>query len=268
MKKNLQQDSSQTASRGVVKSAARALDVLELFRRKRRALSAAEIGNALGYPKSSSNALLKSLTSQGYLVLNARTMHYFPSLNVARLGDWIPRAMLLSSKVLDIMEDVHAVTQETVTLSVSSDVAVMFLKVIPGTFPLSLQMREGFVTPLFTTAVGMAILSQMSDADVDDLVQRANLRSRRREDRVDAEALRQSILETRERGYAVRYDAVIPDTGAIGVPFPSDVDGFPMAIGIAGLASRIRRNERAIYRNVRACLARHVPRRPRVTRAV
>jgi DNA-binding IclR family transcriptional regulator len=266
MDENRKRGSGQGATRGVVKSAARALDVLELFRRKRRALSAAEIGKALGYPKSSANVLLKSLAAQDYLLLNARTMQYFPSLHVTRLGEWIPRAMLVSGKVLDVLEDVHAVTQETVTLSVSSDLSAIFLKVIPGTFPLSLQMREGFVTPLFTTAVGMAILSQMSDEDVDDLVQRANLRSRRREDRVDAAVIRQSILETRARGFSVRYDCVIPDSGAIGIPFPSNVDGFPMAIGVAGLTSRIRRNEKAIYRDVRACLARHTPRRPRSTR--
>jgi DNA-binding IclR family transcriptional regulator len=254
------------AAGSVVKSAARALDVFELFRRKRRALSAAEIGKALNYPKSSANALLKSLTAQGYLVLNARTMHYFPSLNVTRLGDWIPRAILVSGRVLEILEDVHAVTQETVTLSVSSDLAVIFLKVIPGTYPLSLQMREGFVTPLFTTAVGMAILSQMADEDVDDLIQRANFRSRRREDRVDAQGLRRYIVETRERGFAVRYDAVLPDTGAIGVPCRSDVDGFPMAIGVAGLSSRIRRHEKSIFRDVRACMARHLPRRSRASR--
>lgn len=263
MGRNYKQGSGQIALGGFVKSAARALNILELFRKKRRGLSAGEIGSALSYPKSSTNALLKSLTSQGYLILNVKTMCYFPSLQVTQLGDWIPRAMLVSGSVLDLLEDVHAMTEETVTLSVSSDVAVTFLKVIRGTFPLYLQMGEGFVTPLFTTAVGIAILSQMSDADVDDLVQRADLRSRRREDRIDVESLRQSIRETRERGFAVRYDAVIPGTGAIGVPFSSDVDRFPMAIGIAGVASRIRRKEKSIYRDVRACLARHVPQRPR-----
>ncbi|HEY0940227.1 MAG TPA: IclR family transcriptional regulator [Steroidobacter sp.] len=249
--------SNRSGSRKVVKSAARTLDVLELFQRKRRALSAAAICQALGYPKSSANVLLRSLVSQGYLVLNARTMQYFPSLRVTRLGEWIPRTMLVSGRVSAILEDVHAVTQETVTLSVVSDLSTTFLKVIQGTHPLSMQTPEGFVAPLFTTAIGMAILSQMPDEDIDELVDRANFRSRRREEQVNRKVLDAAIQETREKGYCVRYDAVIPDTGAIGVPFPSDVDGFPMALGIGGLASRIERNERAIYKHVRACLARH-----------
>ncbi|HVN41912.1 MAG TPA: IclR family transcriptional regulator C-terminal domain-containing protein [Steroidobacteraceae bacterium] len=254
------------AERTTVKSAARAIEVLELFRRKQRALSSAEVSRALGYPKSSTNVLLRSLTAQGYLVLDARTLRYFPSLSVTRLGEWIPRALVISGHVAEILEDIHAATQETVTLSVLSDLSVTFLKVIPGTYPISLQMTEGFVAPLFTTAIGIAILAQLREEELEELVHKANLRARRRDARVDVEALRAALQETREKGFCVRYDAVISDTGAIGIPFPSDVEGFPMALGVAGLSSRIRRHEKLIYREVRACLARHAQVRPAARR--
>lgn len=245
------------SERNLVKSAARVFEVLELFRRKRRALSAADIAHTLGYPKSSTNVLLRSLAAQGYLVLDARTMRYFPSLSVTRLGEWIPRELFISGQVMDILEEVHASTQETVTLSVLSDLSAVFLKVIPGTHPISLHVREGFGIPLFTTAIGIALLSQLSDTEVDELVRRANLRARRRDDRIDRARLTREIEEVRETGCCIRYDAVIPDSGAIGIPFPSDVDGFPLALGVAGLTSRIRRNEKLLYRKVRACLARN-----------
>jgi DNA-binding IclR family transcriptional regulator len=48
--------------------------------------------------------------------------------------------------------------------------SAIFLEAIPGNLPSSLQMGEGFVTPLFTTAAGMAILAWMSAGDIDDLV--------------------------------------------------------------------------------------------------
>ena len=244
----------------VVKSAGRAFEVLELFRRERRQLSAAEIGHALGYPKSSTNALLKSLVSLGYLVLNARTLQYFPSLSVTRLGDWIPSVVLAAGDAFEILVEVHAATQETVTLTVQTDLSVSFLKVIPGTFPISLRMTEGFVASLFTTAVGTAILSQLPNDEIEVLVARAHARARRKSEQVDVERVMRHVNEARHKGFTVRYDAVFPDTGAIGVPFPSPVEGFPMAIGVGGLRERIRRNEQAIYRAVRASLARHVGR--------
>lgn len=244
----------------VVKSAGRVFEVLELFRRARRQLSAAEIGQALGYPKSSTNALLKSLVALGYLVLEGRTLRYFPSLAVTQLGDWIPSMVLASGDAFEVLTEVHAATQETVTLTVQNDLSCRFLRVLPGTFPISLRMTEGFLAPLLTTAVGSAILSQLSDDEIAGLIDRANGRSKRRTERVEPARVLREVRDTRQRGYAVMYDAVFPDTGAIAVPFPSDMDGFPMAIGVGGLRERIRRNEAAIYKAVRASLARHLGR--------
>jgi DNA-binding IclR family transcriptional regulator len=252
-----QSEAEPEAAAGVVKSAGRAFEVLELFRVERRQLTAAEIGQALGYPKSSTNALVKSLVSLGYLILHPRTLRYFPSLSVTRLGDWIPAAVLASGDAFAILSEVHAATQETVTLTVQSDLSVNFLKVIPGTFPISLSMTEGFVAPLFTTAVGTAILSQLPDEEIAALAARANARARRKVDRVEPESVLRAVREARQRGFAVLYDAVFPDTGALAVPFPSQVEGFPMAIGVGGLRDRIRRNERAILKAVRGAIARH-----------
>jgi len=248
-------DAPQTGS--VVKSAGRVLEVLELFRRERRQLSAAEIGQRLGYPKSSANALLKSLVSLGYLVLNVRTLRYFPSLNVTTLGDWIPSVALATGDAFEILAEVHVATQETVTLSVQSDLCVSFLKVIPGTFPISLRMKEGLTASLFSSAVGTAILSCMPDEEIANLVARANARTRRKTGQVDAPIVMQNVCAARKAGFAVFYDAVFPDTGAVAVPFPSPIEDFPMAIGVGGLRDRIRRNEAAIHRAIRISLARH-----------
>jgi DNA-binding IclR family transcriptional regulator len=247
-------------SNGVVKSAGRAFEVLELFRRGRLQLSAAEIGQALGYPKSSTNALLKSLVSLGYLALNPRTLRYFPSLAVTRLGDWIPSVLLASGDAFAIISEVHDATQETVTLTTQNDLSVTFLKVIPGTFPISLRMIEGFVAPLFTTAVGTAILSQLPDTEIAEMVARANSRARRRIERVDLDYVMQNVRHAQQKGFAVLYDAVFPDTGAIAVPFPSPVEGFPMAIGVGGLRDRMRRNEKSIYRTMHESMVRHLGR--------
>ena len=255
------------APAAVVKSAGRVFEVLELFRRARRQLSAAEIGQALGYPKSSANALLKSLVALGYLVVDGRTLQYFPSLSVTQLGDWIPSIVLASGDAFEVVSEVHAATQETVTLSVQNDVNCRFLRVLPGTFPISLRLTEGYLAPLVSTAVGMAILSQLPDDEIAALVARTNAREKRRGERVDVARVMRDVGDVRERGYAERFDALFPDTGAIAVPFPSDMSGFPMAIGVGGLRDRIRRNELAIFKAIRSSLNRHFGRGARAGRA-
>ena len=259
-------ETESAGSSAVIKSAGRVFEVLELFRRARRQLTAAEVGAALGYPKSSTNALLKSLVTLGYLGLDPRNLRYFPSLSVTQLGDWIPSIVLASGDAFEILSEVHDATQETVTLAVQTDLTCRFLRVIPGTFPISLRMTEGLVAPLFGTAVGTAILTQLSDDEISALVSRANLRARRKAARVELERVLREVRSARLRGYAMFYGALFPDTGAIAVPFPSDMDGFPMSIGVGGLHDRIRRSEGAIYKAVRASLTRHLGRASRVSR--
>lgn len=250
----------------VVKSAGRVLEVLDYFRQVRRPLSAVEVGSALGYPKSSTNVLLRSLVTLGYLTLDMRTLRYFPSLSVTLLGDWIPSIVLASGDAFEIISEVHAATQETVTLCVQADTHCRFLKVLPGTFPISLRLTEGFVAPLTTTAVGMAILSQLTDEEIVAIIERTNARAKRRSDRIDLTAVLRDTALVRERGFATLADALFPDTAAIAVPFPSDIASFPMAIGVGGLRDRIRRSEATIVRAVRTSLSRHGGRGPRLPR--
>jgi DNA-binding IclR family transcriptional regulator len=264
MMQEMLEEESGTGS--IVKSAGRVFEVLELFRRARRQMSAAEVGQALGYPKSSTNALLKSLVTLGYLVFETRTLRYFPSLSVTQLGDWIPSVVLASRDAFDIISEVQTATQETVTLSVKSELSWRVLRVAAGTYPISLRMMEGFDAPLVGTAVGTAILSQLQDDAVVAIVERWNARAKRKGERADPAKVVRDAREVRNRGYSVAYDAVFEDTGAIAVPFPSAVDGFPMAIGVGGLRERIRRNEALIYRSIRASLAGHLGGRPRRSR--
>lgn len=247
----------------IVKSAGRAFEVLDLFRRDRKQLNAAEIGQALGYPKSSTNALLKSLVTLGYLHLNYRTMRYFPSLNVTRLGDWIPPAITATGDILALLMEIHSVTQETVTLSVLNDLSANFLKVLPGTFPISLTMAEGFNASLFSSAVGSALLSLLPDEEIVAIATRQAMRTRVRAERIDLSELKKSIEETRSKGYSLISDAVLPDTAAIAFPCPSEMEGLPLAIGVGGLRDRILRNEKQIVRTIRSSIARHLGTRTR-----
>ena len=160
----------------VVKSVGRVLSVLELFRNQQVPLTATEICKHLDYPKSSADALLKSLVKLGYIALDSQTMQYFPSLRVTKLGDWLPGILFGSGQTLDMLEELSSQTQETVTLSMPNALSMQFITVIPGTFPISLTVREGFNIPIFTTAVGIAQLATRSDKDIKILAKRANRR--------------------------------------------------------------------------------------------
>lgn len=228
----------------VVKSAERVLSVLELFRRKQTPLTASEICNALSYPKSSGDALLKTLVSLGYVALNLQTMRYFPSLRVTKLGDWLPSMVLSDGETLEVLEELHRLTGETITLSMPSGLSMVFLVVIQGTYPISLTIRENVAVPIFSTAVGFAQLATNSDENIEKLTRRANRGANRQQ--VDFGQLMVEIEVTRDAGYAKAYDRVIADTGAIAMALPVSQLDQALVVAVGGLSERIKASESKI----------------------
>lgn len=234
----------------IVKSVGRVVDVLELFSRRREPLSATEICSELEYPNSSADALLKSLVSLGYLSLDTQSRRYFPSLRVTRLGEWIP-GHLFTGEAMMLLSSLHELTQETVTLSIQSDLHMQFIRVLPGTFPISLRITEGYLGPMFGSAVGTAFLSQLTDKQIGRLLQRAKRTPKSVSKKVKLTEVMEEVEETRERGYAVGYDRILPDTGAVAMPLPTHPG---TVVGIGGLATRIHRSEASIIRHMRGAI--------------
>src|SRR5215471_12160295 len=87
----------------VVKSAGRVLQVLEFFDDIRRESNVVEIKDALGYPQSSTSALLRSLVELGYLNYNNTSRTYIPTTRVALLGTWIDNDLMRDGGLLETM---------------------------------------------------------------------------------------------------------------------------------------------------------------------
>ncbi len=234
-----------------VKSGARVVEILELFGRERRPLTATDIGAALDYPKSSANLLLHTLVEGGWLSLETETMRYFPTLRVTGLGDWLP-AKLFGGDLTDaIVQELWRETQETTTLSIPNGVQMEFVRVHGGTFPISLNLPAGTQVPMFGTAVGSAFLQTHSDDAIDRLFHRAVEDEALTDPERSFDSYLAEIRQARKRGYAVAYDALLSDTGAIGVCLFAGGLDHAVVLGVGGLSSRIARSEDKISKLMR-----------------
>jgi DNA-binding IclR family transcriptional regulator len=247
----------------VVKSAGRTLRVLELFAAERTPLGAAEISRRLAWPKSSTNVLLRSLASLGYLTVDPGSIEYFPSPKVASLGEWIPDTPVTGDDIPRRLEELNDRTGETVTLSMQNGFDMQFVTVLPGTFPISLNVNERIPAPIFSTAIGIALLATEPDDTIRRLVQRSNHRRGDGARRVEIAKVLAEVRATRERGHAVGYERLFPDTGAIAVAVRSKPGGRPLVIAVGGLAARVRRSEDQIAEVLRKCVGRlRIPLQP------
>jgi len=242
----------------IVKSVARVLEVLELFANQREPMSGMEICRRLDYPKSSANAILKSLVSLGYLALNPDNLKYFPSLRVAYLGDWVPGLVLGTMEVNELLEGLHRKTGETVTLSMQNGFHMQFIRILPGTFPITLSINEGFLIPIFGTVVGAAYLSTITDQAIQSLHKRANNRGLLQGMALKLESVMVDVALARKNGYARGYDRILPDTGAVAAPLKTQAHDQHLVIGIGGLSARIHRNESDIIGNIKRDIRKHI----------
>jgi DNA-binding IclR family transcriptional regulator len=228
----------------VVKSAKRVLEVLECFAEGRRPMTGAEICQALHYPKSSTNALVHSLVSLGYLDLDETDKTYFPTIRVTLLGDWLPSMLPGTVDLEELLARVSQRTRETVTLSAQAGHEMVFVRVVPSTYPIALNLEAGSRAPLFGSAVGLALLATFSDDQIARITQK--LRFGRSRNEMERTLLKEKIQAVRSQGYAMVYDSVLPDTGAIAVALPMRAPATPIMLGVGGPVERIRSNATAI----------------------
>ncbi|MEN3383391.1 MAG: hypothetical protein V7608_3435 [Hyphomicrobiales bacterium] len=225
-----------------VKSAARAIEILEYFKKVREPRAMSEIGLALGYPQSSTTVLLKTLIALGYLNFDRRARVYFPTPKVTSLGDWIPRALFGTSRVLEAMHDVHAATGETVSIGTKNDVYLQYVQIIQSVHALRFHVDEGTLRPLTQSALGWLLMSTMPDEQVDNIIRRANIATPSAADRVKLPEMMKRIHQIRGKGYCSAENVPFLGGATICVLLPLTIQNQPVVLGLGGAAERIRKN--------------------------
>src|SRR5262245_24956505 len=98
----------------IVKSAGRALQVLEYFDDIRQEARMVEIARALNYPESSTSVLLKSLATIGYLSYDRYKRTYIPTNRVRLLGNWIESSLFENDRILNLMRALNDDSEDTI----------------------------------------------------------------------------------------------------------------------------------------------------------
>jgi DNA-binding IclR family transcriptional regulator len=233
---------SVSASRSAVKSALRALEILELFSEVQEPRAMSDIGLALGYPASSATVLLKTLVGLGYLNFDRSTRLYFPTPKLTSLGDWIPKALFGSGHVLEAMHDAHAATGEAVAIGTTNDVYLQYVKIIQSIHPLRFVVDEGTLRPLTQSALGWLLMSTMPDEKVDNTIRRANIATSNAADRVKLPDMMRRIRQIRGKGYCSAENVPILGGATICVLLPVTIQNQPVTLGLGGAADRIKQN--------------------------
>jgi DNA-binding IclR family transcriptional regulator len=218
-----------------VKSARRTIDLLEIFAADPDWVSLAELHARTGVPRSSLHGLLRTLRDAGWIETDAGGTRF-------RLG---VRALICGTAYLDrdpvmpyatdTLERVRARTGYTAHYARLSGDQVVYLETRESRRSEHLVSRVGRTLPAHATALGKALLAELTEAEVTGLLP-TNLPTSTDRTIGTRAALLAELGRIRARGYATEHDegtvgvacsaaAVpyrIPATDALSCSMPAD----------------------------------------------
>lgn len=220
-----------SARRAPVKSAARVLELFELFDKHRAPLSLKEITRRLGYPQSSATVLMKSLIALGYVNYDRVTRTYLPSLKIAWLGNWV-RDDVIPASVYDLMRRLREATGKAIVLAVPNDIHVQYLRVMASERTMREFVSEAAMRPMSQSSFGWLFLSRLPADRVEKILRHINARERDVSRRVDIARLMERIEAMRGIDHCSLPNIPVPGTMTCAMLLPWQMHGRPLAIGM------------------------------------
>lgn len=221
----------------------RVLEVLELFAERRTPLAIKQIADRLGYPLSSTNVLVRELCGLGYLSYDRKIRQYFPTLQVAAIGDWIENALIGKASLEEFCQTLQRATGETVAISMQNDAQMQIVRIAHSEQALRLNLEGGQKVSLIRTGIGLALLSTMATQDARRLVQRVLRLNPHQAEDLDEERVMETLKQVRRRGYIAAYDMLLDGVGAIAMPLPEKISSTRLVVAVGGPSARVKRAE-------------------------
>jgi len=235
----------------VVKSAVRVLDILDFFDRHKDAASVGQVSAGLGFPQSSTSALLRSLMKVGYLHYDPCARTFRPTARVAMLGGWCASPFFSDGPVLQIARGLADQTGMTVGIARRSNRGVQWLY----TFNDDDQAAEWVdASPfgLLNSAVGVALLSASTESDMRGLTHRFNAEKAEDLPSIFSADLIARANMVRRDGYCIATDEP-----SVSMLVPSHLAGEPIAICVSGSGQAGAFDSEAIVAAMRGEMDKH-----------
>lgn len=227
----------------VVKSAVRTLEILEFFDEHQKPANVVTVSEGLGYPQSSTAALLRSLVTMGYLQYDTRARTYMPTDRVSLLGSWINPPLFEDGALLRMLRTIQSRTGQLVLIGARNGDFAQYVHVLKRPEAVEHHIQTGMKRPIATSGVGYVLLASMPDAEVKRLVHRMNAYAKDPGDKIDITELLGSLTRVRRRGYAFSRNRVVENYGMIAIKLPTELTSRPLVIGIGGCVSTLEARE-------------------------
>ncbi len=223
-----------------VKTAVRTLEAFEAFGRVQKPLTLSELARIIGIPLSSCHGLIATLRNRGYVYSVGNNRQVYPTRRILDVAEAIARNDPLLETAAPVLARLRDDTGETVILGTREGDAVVYLEVIEGLHTIRYSAKPGEMKPLYSSAVGKAMLASLDEADLAKTISRIKLEQITADTLTDENSLRRNLKQGRRRGLFVTRGENVADV--MGMAAPTTPGGQALAVALAGPIQRMDRS--------------------------
>lgn len=239
MKQELSRTTENTASQGRNATADRAIDVLLLFNEQQSVLTAEDISERLGMPRSTTYRYLQSLRSYGLVEENDSSGGFRLGPAVFRLARAARQGLGLSEVALPIMHELVAQTGETALLTRRANAHVVCIERVESQQRVRLSYERGQVLPLHAGASAKVLLAYLDPEEIEAILRNGPFPRYTARTMTDPDTLRRQLEVIRSRGYAMSEGEVDDGVRGVAAPIFDAHKRVVAGLSVAGPAFRI-----------------------------
>ncbi len=226
-----------TESKGVP-AVIKCFGILDLLAKSENPLGISEIAKALNYNKSTVFNTVRTLTDLGALVNSNNKFRLGVKLYL--LGKAFEKGSELIRYIHPYLEEINKETNLTAFLGMRSGLRAMIIDKAESAFHLKISVEIGTRIPLVAGAHGLALLSQLSNLKLNEILSQTELKRFSPFSCVDKKKYEETVQRVRAEGVAIEREEYIEGIRAVAVPLNIQRDDLQVAIWAVGLKNQIK----------------------------
>jgi DNA-binding IclR family transcriptional regulator len=217
-----------------IQSVKRATDIISLFSAAQTALGITQIAAALGLNKATAWGLVTTLEKQGFLQQDPDTQKYGLGPKLFELGMVYFGNLEINAKASRPVHGLASRTELTARVGIWDRGSVLITLLALPKAEDSISHQIGPRVPAYCSGIGKAILAFLEPDELREYLAVTELVRHAPATIVTPEELLKDLEKTRERGYSISSEEMIPGVVALGAPVYGRTKKVAGAISISG----------------------------------
>ena len=212
--------------------------ILELLAQSKEPLGISDLSGKLNLNKSTVFHIVHTLMDLNVLE-NQRDGKFVFGTRFYILGNMAGKRSKLIQAVHPYLDTVNEKTKLSAFLGLRSDRQAILIDKVDSAYGIKLSSEIGLQMPVLAGAGIKAMLSHLSEEEIDEILARTELKRYTPHSIIDKAAYKEEILEVRRQGVAFDREEYIEGMVAFAIPIKANGKDLQAAIWAAGLTRQV-----------------------------